>query len=57
MSMSTDVDEVVGSKVGKGQGFGAQPGDEGWGSQRSAEPVSSITEKGCGGVPTVMLTR
>jgi hypothetical protein len=57
ISMSTDVAEVAGSKVGKGHGYGLQPGDDGWGSHRSAEPVSSMTPNAWGGVPTEMLTR
>jgi hypothetical protein len=55
--MSTDVAEVAESKVGKGHGYGLQPGDDGWGSHRSAEPVSSMTPNAWGGVPTEMLTR
>jgi hypothetical protein len=57
MFMSTAFSEAAGLKVPGLQGFGAHPEEFQAGSQKSADPVSSMTVYRLGGVPTVMLTR
>lgn len=53
--VSSILDDVVGSKVPGGHA-GAHPEEFVARSQMSLLPVSTVTEKGCGGVPTVRLT-
>jgi hypothetical protein len=55
--VSLEVDELAGSNVPPGHGFGAHPEELGSGSQKSLLAVSTMSEKDCAGVPTVTLTR
>lgn len=49
--------ESSGLQAPGGHGFGAQPVEFHIGSQRSAEPLSTMTWKGFGGLPMDMLTK